>query len=153
MFNNTKQTQWTPQQYIETRIQPELEELAQKAKGNLRCYRRVNRYGIYSTLLIPILVFLWHMSPQNNGAWLQILIVVISLLSIALNSLKFLGQYVEDANKYNMQKSLIEKELTFYLTRTQGYELDESLPVNEADQIDNVNFSNFIRRVEQILSY
>ena len=146
---NTEASRWTPNDYIQTRIKPNLELLSQKASGNLRCYRRVNRYGIYCITLIPVLIFLWNASPKENSLWIQIIIVVASIISITLNSLKFLGQYVEDANKYTMQKSLIEKELSFYLTRTQAYkESNESLKTHES-----IEFSSFVSRVEHLLSY
>ncbi len=153
MPENETQNRWDPDNYIASRVHPKISELSEKITGNLRCYRRVNRYGIYCTMMIPILVFLMSTSAPNNSLWLQVLIVIASLVSISLNSLKYLGRYIEDANRYSVQKTLIEKELSYYLTRTQEYGEKASPPHSINEPSPEQHFSHFVARVEQIINY
>ncbi|MCY7297289.1 DUF4231 domain-containing protein [Alteromonas sp. a30] len=144
---STTMQNWTVEQYIQERVDPQIQLYEDKAQGNMRCYRRIKRYETYCAMLLPLLIVFWHYSPSHI-IWIQTFISIDAILVAILSSLANLGHYLEDANQYQNIKNKLTYEKSSFLTKTAQYQINKS-----QDNTDgNLIFTQYIDRTEQILS-
>lgn len=126
-----------PEEYIQMRVQDQIIWFDKKSSLYLQQYRRLNILQFFAAVLVPLFIGLHYFTDyplMELGAFVCSFIVLFVLL-ITANL-----RYYETSIEYKKLRSMLEKELIFFRTRSGPYQLETP-----------TLFNDFVITVERIL--
>lgn len=127
----------TPEEYIQNRVRDQIVWFDRKSSMYLKQYRRLNNIQFFAAVLVPLFIGLHFFI---DFPWIELGAFICSFIVLFVLLITANFRYYETHLEYKKLRSMLEKELIYFETRSGPYQLETP-----------TLFNDFVITVERIL--